>query len=173
MNGARFSVRPVLPSDAAAVQTLIAHLSPHSRYRRFHGPIQRLSSRQLAGFVDVDHHERETLLAATADRVVGIGQYIGISPQTVEVAVVVADVHQRRGVGGVLAGQLQAAAREAGFRMAQAVVLAENRAGLRFVNTVMDVTVWDRDGATFTVLGRLGSATEEPEITDDEGAVRA
>ena len=53
------------------------------------------------------------------------------APTTAEVAFVVADAHQGRGIGSVLLEHLAAAARECGIERFEAVVLAENAAMIR------------------------------------------
>lgn len=141
VGGVDVLVRPVLPTDVGAIADLVAGLSERSAYHRFHTPLRALSSAQLAGLVDIDHRERETLLALVPRRkgrlrLVGIGQYVATGPTTVEAALLVADDWQRRGIGRALAERVIAAARDAGYDAAQASVLAENRAALALARSL-------------------------------------
>ncbi len=65
-------------------------------------------------------------------QIVAVGRYEReAGTDEAEVAFVVADEHQGRGIGSVLLEHLAAAARESGISRFQAVVLAENRAMVR------------------------------------------
>lgn len=127
-------LRPVVPGDLAAVDALIRGLSARSRYLRFHTGLRRLTSHQLAGIVEVDHHARETLVVTTRDgrrsRVVALGQFVAVGGGAVELALVVADDWQGRGLGRRLARSLVRAAREEGHATVVALVLRDNAAAL-------------------------------------------
>jgi RimJ/RimL family protein N-acetyltransferase len=78
-------------------------LSDESRYRRFFSPKQHLSDPELAYLTELDHRDREAFVAielGTAD-CVGVARYTRspLASDRAELAVVVADDWQRRGVG--------------------------------------------------------------------------
>lgn len=123
-------LRPVVPSDLDAIDAFVRDLSPRARFLRFHAAVRRLTLDQLAGLVDVDHRERETMVAVADGRVVALGQYVAVAAGTAELAVAVADAWRRRGLGALLVGQLAGAARAAGLAAFTASVLAENRPAL-------------------------------------------
>ncbi len=130
------TIRPVTPLDADRVARFVRRLSPTARFRRFHSAVNALNARQLAGIVDVDHRGRETLLAIAGSRVVGMAQFIQTSePDTVEVAVVVADRWQRQGLGRHLLDGAIAAAGRCGHRTVTAYAQAENRAILQLIRS--------------------------------------
>jgi GNAT superfamily N-acetyltransferase len=135
LDGLRLHVRPVLPGDTGRIARFVQGLSSTTAYRRFLAPTPRLTARALATLVDVDHHDRETLLALTADgpssRLIGVGQYVRLTEARAEIALVVGDAWQRRGVGRMLAAQLAQAAAEEGIAELTATVLAENPAPQR------------------------------------------
>ena len=124
-------IRPVLPADALEIARLVSELSERSRYHRFHAPVPRLTQPQLATIVDVDHHRAETLVltqgSGRKERIVGFGQYLPWNDGEAELALLVRDDLQGRGLGRVLATRLIAAAAESGYRTAVATVLAENQ----------------------------------------------
>src|SRR3954452_25205469 len=62
-DGASLAVRPLERRDRAALAEGFARLGPESRYRRFASPVPRLPERQLDRLVDLDHHDREALVA--------------------------------------------------------------------------------------------------------------
>ena len=81
-----------------------------SRYRRFLAPIDHLSDQQLAYLTQVDHIAHEALLAidtATGEDV-AVARFIRDpeDPSRAEVAIVVFDRWQGRGVGRTLADRL-------------------------------------------------------------------
>jgi len=82
--------------------------------------------------------DREVLLAVRDGEVVGHGMYTAVPglEGVAELAVVVADAWQRRGLGQRLASALLAAASERGFREVGFTVLTENRPAVRLVMRV-------------------------------------
>jgi RimJ/RimL family protein N-acetyltransferase len=163
--GTALTVRPVLPGDAAAVADLVRGLAPQTAYRRFHAPVSRLTSEQLAGIVDVDHHDRETLVAEVAHRrgpaLIAIAQYIRIEPAVADMAIVVADAWQRRGVGRIMAARLAEAAEEEGIERFDATVLADNTAPQRLARGLSATMDTARHGTTIDMHIALGPSTDE------------
>jgi ribosomal protein S18 acetylase RimI-like enzyme len=130
-DGATLRVRPLERRDRAALAEGFARLGPESRYRRFASPVPRLSERQLDRLVDLDHHEREALVAY--DPASGEGLAIARwapdpgHPGVAEIALTVMDAWQSRGVGTGLAAMLLERARAEGLNSLRASVLADNR----------------------------------------------
>lgn len=151
VDGVVVTVRPVLPGDAAAVARFMAERTDHTRYLRYHAPVPRLTRRQLAAIVDVDHHLCETLLAHVDDELVGIGQYASGPTGIADLSFVVAEHWQGRGVGGLLADQVIRAACEEGRVGIEATVLAGNRPALRMLHGLPGARTAHHAGATVTV----------------------
>ena len=127
-DGGTVHLRPVLPSDANGLVALHSRLSERTRYLRYFGPYPRISSRDLVRFSTVDHHNRVALIALLGDDIVAVGRYERLGGgESAEVAFVVEDTHQKRGLGSILLEHLAAAAKESGVRRFVAEVLAENR----------------------------------------------
>lgn len=141
-------LRPVLPIDAGPIAELVRTASERSRYRRFHGALQALSPRQLAGIVDVDHRERETLVVSASGELVAFGQYVPLRPGVVEIALMVADGWQGRGIGRELVRDLALAAQAAGYETLVAEVLAENQAGIKLMAGLGSGATFERYGTT-------------------------
>ncbi|MCE0767539.1 bifunctional GNAT family N-acetyltransferase/acetate--CoA ligase family protein [Pseudonocardia kujensis] len=132
-------LRPIHPSDADALLAFHQHLSDRTRYLRYFGPYPRIPPRDLERFVTVDHHKRVAFVALLGDEIIAVGRYEGLgdpaepdAPVTsAEVAFVVRDDHQGRGLGSILLEHLAAAARENGLDRFEAEVLVENHTMVR------------------------------------------
>jgi acyl-CoA synthetase (NDP forming)/RimJ/RimL family protein N-acetyltransferase len=126
-DGGVVHVRPIRPEDADALVAFHATLSDRTRYLRYFGPYPRITERDLHRFTHVDHHRRVALVAVLGEDLIGVGRYDRIGERAdAEVAFVVADAQQGRGIGTVLLEHLAAAARERGIQRFVAEVLAEN-----------------------------------------------
>ncbi|GEL93786.1 bifunctional acetate--CoA ligase family protein/GNAT family N-acetyltransferase [Cellulomonas composti] len=130
-DGMTTRVRPIRPSDADALQAFHVAQSERSTYLRFFAHLERLSDRDLARLVTVDHQDRVALVATVQDdegveRIIGVARFDRVGGDEAEVAFNVADAHQGRGVGSVLLEHLAAAARERGVRRFVAEVLPQN-----------------------------------------------
>jgi nucleotide-binding universal stress UspA family protein/GNAT superfamily N-acetyltransferase len=127
-DGSRLEIRPVEPDDRAGLAAGFERLGSESRYRRFFGPMPRLSDRDLDYLTRVDHHDHEALVAIdpeTGDGV-GVARYVRTGPAVAEPAVAVVDDWQGRGVGSRLLDALVERARAEGIRRFDAPVLASN-----------------------------------------------
>jgi acyl-CoA synthetase (NDP forming)/RimJ/RimL family protein N-acetyltransferase len=126
-DGGTVHLRPIRPSDADALVRFHAGLSQRTRYLRYFSAYPRIPDRDLLRFTNVDHHDRVAFVAELAGEIIAVGRYERqAGTDQAEVAFVVADRHQGRGIGSVLLEHLAAAAREVGVRRFQAIVLAEN-----------------------------------------------
>ena len=131
-DGGVVHLRPIRPEDADAIVAFHGKLSERTRYLRYFGPYPRIPARDLHRFTHVDHGNRVALVAVLDEEIIGVGRYDRLgstgSPDAAdaEVAFVVADAHQGRGIGSILLEHLAAAARERGIKRFVAEVLAEN-----------------------------------------------
>ncbi|MFL6142840.1 MAG: GNAT family N-acetyltransferase [Labedaea sp.] len=126
-DGGTVHLRPITPADADTLVAFHGRLSERTRYLRFFGPYPRIPAKDLERFSTVDHHDRVAFIALLGHDIVAVGRYerIGVT-DSAEVAFVVEDAHQKRGLGSILLEHLAAAARERGLRRFEADVLAEN-----------------------------------------------
>jgi GNAT superfamily N-acetyltransferase len=134
-DGCRVWLRAVRPSDRDLLREGMHHLSPESAYHRFFTAKRELSERELDYLTQLDFVNHVALVAfvdnSSGPLLVGAAGYIvehsEVRPKSAEVAFVVPDAHQRRGIGAVLLRHLAAIARANGLRALHALVLAENR----------------------------------------------
>jgi acyl-CoA hydrolase/GNAT superfamily N-acetyltransferase len=131
--GQEVLLRPVRISDEPLLKDFFYSLSDQSTYQRFISSRKDMPHERLQEFVVIDYTSEMVILAVmTVDErevVAGVGQY-GIDAQThtAEVALVVRDDIQKRGVGTELLNYLTLLARKEGLLGFTAEVLIENRA---------------------------------------------
>lgn len=139
-DGSAAHLRPILPTDADALQEFHQRQSEHSRYLRFFAPMPKLSRRDLERFTHVDHHDRVAFVVLLGAEIVAVGRYDRIEPHSAEVAFNVSDSHQGTGLASVLLEHLAAAARERGINSFTAEVLPQNTKMIKvFTETGFDV----------------------------------
>ncbi|WP_030167053.1 GNAT family N-acetyltransferase [Spirillospora albida] len=128
-DGGTAHLRPIRPEDADLLRVFYARLSPETIYYRFFSPRPRLTEREIEHFTSVDHDRRAALIATIAGEMVAVVGYETLPdrPRTAEVAFLVEDAHQGRGLGAVLLEHIAAAARERGLARFVASVLPDNR----------------------------------------------
>lgn len=132
-DGTTVQLRPICPDDAPGIVAMHARFSERTRYLRYFSPYPRIPERDLRRFVTVDHRDREAFVVLAGDRIVAVGRYDRLGPEApeAEVAFVVEDAYQGRGIGSVLLEHLADAARRAGIAHFVAEVLPANGAMLR------------------------------------------
>ncbi|MBF6329677.1 bifunctional GNAT family N-acetyltransferase/acetate--CoA ligase family protein [Nocardia transvalensis] len=131
-DGGVVRLRPITPGDAEALQNFHAGLSDRTRYLRYFGPYPKMTPRDLFRTTHVDYHDRVGLVIVLGEVIIAVGRYELLQeregPRAAEVAFVVADGHQGRGLGSILLEHLAGAAAENGIETFVAEVLAENNA---------------------------------------------
>ncbi|HEY7595022.1 MAG TPA: GNAT family N-acetyltransferase [Actinophytocola sp.] len=126
-DGGTVHLRPVVPTDADAILAFHGRLSDRTRYLRYFGAYPQIPPRDLQRFTTVDHHDRVAFVAKLGDDIIAVARYEHLAgTDSAEVAFVVEDAHQHRGLGPILLEHLAAAARESDIRTFVAEVLAEN-----------------------------------------------
>jgi GNAT superfamily N-acetyltransferase len=108
------AVRALTPDDRERLCGLWDRLSPATRMRRFNSAVPCPGPALLDAMLDVDGRDRAALVAVDGDAIVAVARYAADpdpGARTAEVAIVVADDWQRRGIGTrLLAGLLDLAA---------------------------------------------------------------
>jgi RimJ/RimL family protein N-acetyltransferase len=131
-DGSAIRIRPIRPDDAPRLQDLHSRLSRQTTYQRFFTIVRRLPpdwARQLA---TVDYDRRLALVvesgASAEPELIAVGRYDATDePNTAEVAFVVQDDWQNRGLGTILFDAILRAAAARAYRRFRAYVLADNR----------------------------------------------
>ncbi|GIJ30038.1 GNAT family N-acetyltransferase [Micromonospora qiuiae] len=132
-DGSTVQLRPIRASDGPAIVAMHSRFSERTRYLRYFSPYPRIPERDLQRFVNVDHRDREAFVVLAGDRIVAVGRYERLGPASpdAEVAFVVEDAFQGRGIASVLLEHLADAARRVGIVNFVAEVLPANGQMLR------------------------------------------
>lgn len=134
--GAQLVVRPIKPTDEDLLHEMFYRLSRETIQSRFFSAQKYMPHNALQRFCTIDYERDMTLIACTLDgereRAVGWAQY-AVDPATnfAEVAFVVDDIWQGKGVGTVLMRRLTEIAEARGLRGFTAIVLAGNARMMR------------------------------------------
>ncbi len=146
-------VRPIKPEDADQLVAFHGRLSTESRYFRFFLVKDTLERREAEFFSNVDYQDRMALVALDDGLIIGVGRYDRLKhdPSVAEVAFVVDDAHQGKGIASELLALLTSYARQTGVTSFRAFVLPENLQMMRvFRNSGYGLTRTLEDGV-FTV----------------------
>lgn len=153
--------------DRAALAGLLSGLSPDSAYSRFQAPLGPSPSPAVVDALLPDGVRGGAVLARDGDRLVAHGVWVrlGLS-RAAEVAVVVTDSHQRRGIGSDLAHRVVTIAGVRGIERIELFTESRNRAVARMVaRRAPEADRW-RDGAhvsySFPIVGHAGGAWLAP-----------
>lgn len=124
-------IRPIRPDDASRLQDLHSRLSLSSAYQRFFSVVKRLPPDWARILATVDYHRRLALVAedpAGTGELIAVGRYDAIDESDdVEVAFVVEDSWQNRGLGTIIFDEILRAAAVRSHRRFLAYVLADNQ----------------------------------------------
>jgi GNAT superfamily N-acetyltransferase len=132
-DGLELLLRPVRADDKRRIAQAFERLSPRTRYRRFFAPMVRLGEQDLRYLTEVDHHDHEAIAAVNPENgmIVAVARYVrSDDPTEAEVAVVVGDPWQGRGVATALLQRLVGRAREEGIDHFVALVMSDNAEAL-------------------------------------------
>jgi len=134
-DGRTAHIRPVSADDKDLLVEFYARVSDQSKYYRFFSPMPNLSERDVARFTEVDYVERVAFVLTLRGRMIAIGRYDVVRTGEAEVAFLVEDAYQGRGIGQLLLEHLAQAARERGINKFIAEVLPDNH---RMIQTFRD-----------------------------------
>jgi GNAT superfamily N-acetyltransferase len=122
-------VRPLdREHDRERLRGLCGRLSARSRHQRFLGVLNNLSEAFLTHLLDVDHEDREAIVALEGDDIVAVARYAisPLNPDEADVAALVVDDWQHRGLGRKLTGHLEQLAVARGVQVFNATTLGSN-----------------------------------------------
>ncbi|MGW6573450.1 bifunctional acetate--CoA ligase family protein/GNAT family N-acetyltransferase [Streptomyces sp. NPDC054945] len=134
-DGGTARIRPITTEDAGRLVSFYEQVSDESKYYRFFAPYPRLSDRDVRRFTHHDYVDRVGLAATIGGEFIGTVRYDRIDDagrpasgpaDEAEVAFLVQDAHQGRGVASALLEHIGAVARERGIRRFAAEVLPAN-----------------------------------------------
>ncbi|MEU1351105.1 GNAT family N-acetyltransferase [Streptomyces sp. NPDC005775] len=134
-DGGTARIRPITTDDADRLVSFYEQVSDESKYYRFFAPYPRLSAKDVHRFTHHDYVDRvglavtvggEFIATVRFDRIDARGRPASTPADEAEVAFLVQDAHQGRGVASTLLEHIAAVARERGIRRFAAEVLPAN-----------------------------------------------
>src|SRR3954471_12448571 len=150
-------LRPIAPADKAMLEAGVAALSPASAYSRFLTGKSSLTPAELRYLTEIDgvDHIALAVLANNCD-LVAVGRIVRDQERgdSAELAVVVADAWQRRGIGRTLTRELTL---RSGVDRVSGTMLAGNRAALALMRGIGPFEYSAISGGVREVVARVSS----------------
>ncbi|MEK6289201.1 MAG: GNAT family N-acetyltransferase [Acidobacteriota bacterium] len=161
-DGSTLHLRPIKPDDAHALIELHSRLSPQSVYFRFFSPLPELGEERATAFANVDYNNTFALVGELGGRLVGVARYYRDEKahHRAEVAFLIEDALQGRGIATRMLERLAEIAREKEITTFDAYVLGDNRKMMDvFMHTGFEV---ERrlDGGVFQVTFPIAPTPE-------------
>ena len=142
-DGAQVHLRPIRPDDEPRLVDLYSRLSHDTRYQRFFSVVQRLPPDWAHFLANVDYERRFALVVEQPGdpALIAVGRYEPApgEPDVAELAVVVQDGWQGKGIGTALMDGLLREAASHGITRFRAYVLGQNRRMLKLLRRSTEV----------------------------------
>jgi acetyltransferase len=167
-SGESFSLRPVPHDDGVLEEAFVRGLSRESRYQRMLSGGFKVTPEWIESMTHIDY-QRHMAFAVTSvidgvEQFVGVGRYVvDVATAGAEVALVIADVWQGRGLGRRLLATLIEHAQSAGVKQIVGVVLATNVAMLRLARSMgFSVNAEPGDATVMRIRRDLAAVNAQP-----------
>jgi RimJ/RimL family protein N-acetyltransferase len=143
-DGTALRLRPIRADDAPRLVEYYGRLSEHTAYQRFFTVMKRLPPDWARLHSAVDYRTQLALVAERGPReqpeLIAVARYEPTDePDTAEVAFVVQDAWQGKGLGTIMLDELLAAAAARGITRFRAYILADNPRMLGLLRRFTDV----------------------------------
>lgn len=159
--GTRVRLRLCRPSDALGVRSFLEGLSPETLQLRFFTAVPEVPDAMVRHFTFFDPRERLVVAATTpsggGELILGLGDVALLGTGVAELAVVVDDAQQGRGVGKLLTEVIASLAIQQGATRLKAELLADNAAMLSLMQRLGRTVRTVEDGVS-VVFTRLPAA---------------
>jgi acetyltransferase len=167
-SGESLSVRPVRHDDDELEEAFVRALSLESRYQRMLSGGTKVTPEWIESMTHIDYRRHMAFAVTTVsdgvEKFVGVGRYVvDASTLTADIALVLADAWQGRGLGRRLLATLLDHAQTAGVREAVGVVLATNVVMLRLVRSMgFALTAEPGDATVMRIRRELRTMNTQP-----------
>lgn len=156
-NGTEIFFRPVKPTDESALSEMLYSLSTDSVKKRYFTHTKTFPHKDVQKLTNIDYDQNLAIVAVVpgpegTEEIVSIAQYF-LDPKTqvAEVAFIVQDEWQDKGMGAVLLDYLTSSAKDHGVKTFYATVLPINKAMLSiFYNSGYSVST-EFDGDSYSI----------------------
>jgi GNAT superfamily N-acetyltransferase len=130
-------IRPYGMTDDERIRRMSERLSSGSLYTRFFSGTPRLPDAYLRSLLMLDHWDREAMVALLDGEIMGIAEYVRDrkEPWRAELAVLITDPWQHRGLGRRMVAYLAALAERRGITEFDADVVLENRIAMAAIRS--------------------------------------
>jgi RimJ/RimL family protein N-acetyltransferase len=159
-DGSQIDIRALRREDEADMLAAIGKTSAQSLQRRFFVMKRHFSDKERAFFMDIDFKNHVAIVAVAEEAgrkvIVAGGRYIVFEPGRAEMAFVVIDTWQGRGLGSILMRHLVKFASDAGLQELTAEVLPENAAMIKVFGKFGFRPAARRDPQTLHLVLKLG-----------------
>ena len=165
-DGTRVEIRAQRPDDQADMLAVFGRMDAESRYFRFFSPKRGFSEAEIAHYMNIDFVNHVALVTvvevAGVSRIAGAGRYIVAQPGAAEVAFMVDDAYQGRGIASAVIRHLVVIARAAGLDALQAEVLTQNAPMLKvFAKSGLPMSTEREQGVVHVTLSLRDSGGME------------
>jgi acyl-CoA hydrolase/GNAT superfamily N-acetyltransferase len=138
-DGTLVTLRAMNPTDEPATRDLFYSLSRETMYYRYMSYLERIPRKQLRNYVYIDHRNEVAIVGtvpeAHGEEIIAIGgYYLDQKTNRAEVAFIVRDDWQRRGIGSFIMKHLAGIAMRNGIAGFTAEVLRDNKAMQAVIN---------------------------------------
>jgi len=134
--GTQLSIRVATLHDDEGLRGMFSRSSAETIHRRFHTPFPQVPEWMLSLLLDADRTDKEFFVAVANGEIVGHAMYAMLGGGEAEMAIVVEDGWQSKGVGKALLRELAAAAGRRGVETLVGSVLPENRPMLGLIGVM-------------------------------------
>ncbi len=122
------SFRTASPSDGKKLRAMFSRSTSETVYRRFHVPYPEVPGWMLSLMLGAGQQDMEALVAVAEGEIVGHAMYARVEASSeAEMAIIIEDGWQSRGVGRQLLSELAQRAKYRGIETFTGEVLGENR----------------------------------------------
>jgi RimJ/RimL family protein N-acetyltransferase len=158
-DGSRIEIRALCPEDEADMLAAIDRTSTQSLRRRFFTMKRSFSAKERDFFMNIDFHTHVAIVATVKESgrtfIVGGGRYIVFEPGRAEMAFIVVDTWQGRGIGSILMRHLIGIATNNGLKELTAEVLPDNTAMRKVFENFGFLLVQDQNIRTLHLVLKL------------------
>ncbi|MEM1325175.1 MAG: GNAT family protein [Bacteroidota bacterium] len=130
-DGTLLQLRPIHPKDGAQAADFKSRVSPESIYNRFLGYLPPLSKEVIERFTEVDYEREIAMVAESIEdekEPVAVARLASLEGSRAELAIIIADAWQRKGLGTLLIQYMVKVAIKMKFDTIYASYFAENKA---------------------------------------------
>jgi len=135
-DGRELEIRPIRPDDESRIKGMFYSFSEQTKYLRYHGTLKSLPHNRLQMFCNLDYDTEMALVVVYGEggneEIIGVGRYMTTAEKgSAEMAFVIRDDWQRKGLGSHLFQRLVEIGKKDGIHQFTADVLPENAGMLK------------------------------------------